>query len=143
MIVTTPLFVVVKVPFKETLLPLMEMPAAVLISVGPFKVVRPLPDVWEKAAALRELVVTLLALATEMVPRRVVPTMPCIKILPVPLVKFRSNVPSSVLLKVISPEPVPPVFKVVVPARITGPENRIFALVVLIVRLKETDPPPN
>src|SRR5690348_8688956 len=71
------------------------------------------------------------------------PTAPCMKIFPPPLDKFRSNAPSSVLLKEMLPPAVLPVFKFVIPARETGPEKRIFLLDVLIAWLKDTDPNPN
>lgn len=43
LMVTTPLFVVVNVPLRVTSVALIEIPAAVLMSVAPFNVVAPLP----------------------------------------------------------------------------------------------------
>ncbi len=89
------------------------------------------------------LAVTLCALEMVSVPKRVPPpTAPTKLILPVPAAKLRLKAPLTVLLKVISPGPVP-VFRATLFVKLTADPKLMLLLVVVMLAPKSTVPAPD
>ena len=121
--------------------PVKEIPARVLVSREPLKVVVPVPAVCVIEAALMPWVETLSAETMLKLPTRVMPPISAPKVIDLPTaVMVISCAPSMVLVKEISP-PMGPVFNNSGPVKVIAPPKEIVELVAMIDSLRLTDPP--
>lgn len=122
MITTGPPFVVTISSLRMMFVPVKWIPPAPFVFKSPFKVVVPLPAVWVIVDAVMLDAVKFVALTIVKSPIRVeAPAAPVKVMFPVPAVKLSEPGPSTVVEKMISPEP--PVLSDAIPVNDTPLPN--------------------